>query len=106
VVLCDPAVTSFAKVFGGLGLALFPAPLELEPLHVLAVRARNEIAPLIARLEFALDAREAANGRCGHHENLCSISERSHPRLGERDRVPFALDIAHVGIDFVEKQPP
>jgi len=58
VVLFDPAVTALALVMRRLGPALLPLePLELKPLHLPAVRARHEVAPLVGSLVLALDAR-------------------------------------------------
>src|SRR5690606_32879831 len=56
VVLRDGLITALAEILRRLRLALLPAqPIELQPLHRPAMRARDEVAPLVGRLELALD---------------------------------------------------
>ena len=64
VVLLDAAVAGAALVMRALGPPLVPAqPLELQPLHVPAVRAWHEIPLLVRGLVFPLDARDPVDGR-------------------------------------------
>jgi hypothetical protein len=65
VALLDVAIARFTKIMGGLWLPLVPPEsLELQPLHRPAMRAGHKKAPLVARFELALDARDAMNRRC------------------------------------------
>ena len=105
VVLLDPAVAGLAYIVCGLGLALVPAqPLELEPLHVPAMRARHEVAALVRGLVLPLDPREPLDRRRRGEEHLAPPRERARPRLGQRNRIAFLVGRGRIGIDLVEKQ--
>src|SRR5581483_2122522 len=78
VMLLDPAIAGFARVVSGFGLALVPAqPLELEPLHLAAMRARHEVPALVRSLVFALDPRQAMDGRRRAEQHLRAPRERA-----------------------------
>src|SRR5690606_33300246 len=76
VVLRDGSVAAFADVFRRLWPPLLPAqPLELQPLHRPAMWARHEVAPLVGRLELALDAAEPPDRRRRDQEHLAPMGE-------------------------------
>jgi hypothetical protein len=76
VMLGDWGVASLAGIGRGLRFALFPAqPFELQPLVTPAMRAADEVAPLVARLELALDAAQAADRRRRDQEHLAPMRE-------------------------------
>ena len=104
VMLGDGALAALAVVGGRLRLVLCPAqPLELQPLHRPAMRARHEIPPLIAGLELALDAAQPADRGRRDHEHLAPMREGGGARFGQRDRVAFLVGRGRIGIDLVEK---
>jgi hypothetical protein len=71
VVLVDPGATRNAFIMCRFGLCLVPVqPLEVEPLHLSAMRTRDEIPALVRGLVFALDAREPMNGRRRAEQDL------------------------------------
>ena len=107
VVLLDPAVAGGTYIMCGLGPALVPAqPLEPEPLHVPAMRARHEIPALVRGLVFALDAREPLDRRRRAEQDLRPPREGARARFGERDRIAFLVGRGRIGIDLVEEQVP
>jgi hypothetical protein len=65
VVLGDGPLAALAMIGRRFRPPLRPAqPLELQPLHVAAMRAGHEVAPLVAGLELALDP-DSAPGSSG-----------------------------------------
>src|SRR5690349_10613365 len=102
----NASLAVLANVFGRFRLALLPTEaLEAKPLHVVAMRARNEITSLVRRFEFALDARQSLDRRRRDHEDLPAVSECPRPRFGQGDGIAFAFDIARIRIHFVEEEP-
>jgi hypothetical protein len=67
------------------------------------VRARHEVAALVAGLVLALDGRGARDRRRRHDEDLAP-GKGARARLGQRDRIAFALDVQRVAVDLVEEQ--
>ena len=64
VVLRDGRLAALAVIFRRLRAALLPAqPVELQPLHRAAMRARHEEPPLVAGLVFPLDPAQPPDGR-------------------------------------------
>ena len=105
MVLFDPAVAGLTYIMCGFGLPLIPAqPLELEPLHVLAVRARHEVAALVRRLVFALNARNPLDRRCRGKERLAPPREGPRACFGQRNRVALLVGRRRIGIDLVQEQ--
>ena len=78
-------------------------PLELQPLHLAAMRARHEEPPLVARLELPLDPAQAPDRRRRDQEHLAPMGEGQRPRLGQRDRVAFLVGRGRIGVDLVEE---
>ena len=105
VVLLDPAIAGLTHIMCGLGLPLVPAqPLELEPLHVLAVRARHEVAALVRCLVFALDPGNPLDRRRRRKERLAPPREGARACFGQRNRIALLVGRRRIGIDLVQKQ--
>ena len=84
--------------------ALGPAQVgELQRLVLMAVRARHEVAALVALLVLPLDPRQALGLRGRDQEDLAAL-EGGRPSLGQQDRIALALDVAGVAVDLVEEQ--
>ncbi len=104
VVLGDDLIAVLAPVRRRLRPALLPAqPLEAQPLHRPAMRARHEVAPLVGGLVLPLDAADAPDRRRRHQEQLPPVREGQRPRLGEPDRVAFLVGRGRIGVDLVEE---
>jgi hypothetical protein len=107
VVFGNGSLAALAVILRRFRLAPLPAqPLEPQPLHRAAVRARHEIAPLVGRLELALDAAELPDRRRRDQEHLASVRERERARLGQRDRIAFLIGRRGVRVDLVEEEGP
>src|ERR1700738_1934749 len=105
VALLDRSLTGLAGIVRGLGLCLLPAqPLDPERLVMTAMRARSEEPPRVARLELALDARDAMDRRGRGEKDFRPPREGARARLGERDGVAFLAGGRRIGIDLVEKK--
>ena len=88
-----------------LGLTFVPAqPLELQPLHLPAMRAGHEIPPLIGCFVLAFDPRQTVNGRRRAEQDLGAPRECARPCLGERNRIAFLVGRGRIGIDLVEEE--
>lgn len=86
----------------GLWLSLVPAQsLELQLLHVPAMRARHEIAALVGGLVFPLDPGDAMDRRRRPEQDLRTPREGRRPRLRERNRIALLTGAG----DIVKKQP-
>ena len=62
------------------------------------------IAPLVAGLEFPLDAAQPPNGGRRDQQRLAPMREGQRARLGQRNRIPFLIRRGRIGIDLVQKQ--
>ena len=71
-----------------------------------AVRARHEEPPLVAGQILPLDPAAAGDGRRRDQEGLAAPAEGAGPRLGQRDRITLALDVAGIGVHLVQEQEP
>jgi hypothetical protein len=67
------------------------------------MRARHEVATLVAGLVLALDGRCPGDRRRRHDEDLAP-REGARARFGQRDRIAFALDVQRIAIHLVEEQ--
>jgi hypothetical protein len=104
VVFRDCRVAALAVIFRRLRAALLPAqPVELQPLHRAAMRARHEEPPLVARLVFPLDPADAADRGRRDQEDLAPVREGQRARLGEANRVAFLVGRGRIGVDLVKK---
>ena len=105
VVFGDQAAAALANIFGLLRLIFRPAQLrEPQRLEMVAFRAWHMEEPLVAFLEFTLNAGKPLNGGCADHEYLSAALKRGRPTLCQQDRITFAINVPWVRINFVHKQ--
>ena len=104
VVLGNRFTTAFADVGCRFRLATRPAQLfKAQPLAVLTMWTRNEVAALIRCFEFAVH-RTGPGNRRGRDDQDLAPGKGAGSRLGQRDRITFAFHIQWVAVDLVEKQ--
>ncbi len=107
VVLLHRVVAGGAVIPRRLRRTLLPdQPLEAQPLHLATRRARHEEAPLVGGQVLPLDPAAARDGRRADQEGLAPPAEGPRPRLGQRDRIALAGDVAGIGVHLVEEQEP
>ena len=106
VALGDGFITVFADITRRFRPARLPAQaFELQPLQAAAMRTGNMVSLLIRQLVFPLDPREALHGRGRGQKQLAPMPEADRARLGQRDGVALAIEIARIGVDLIEKHP-
>ena len=92
-------------VVRGLGLALLPAqPLEPQPLHLPAMRARHEVAPLVAMPRTRARCARGRGSSASRRGTPWTPGEGPRARLGERDRIAFLVGRGRIGVDLVEEE--
>src|SRR3546814_9851991 len=91
VMLGNRLPTAFADVGCCFWLATLPAKLlKPQPLAVVAMRARHEVAALVRRFELALHCTGPGN-RWGRDDQDLAPGKGAGARFGQRDRVAFTL---------------
>ena len=80
-----------------------PQPLELQPLHLPAMRARHEVSSLIRGLILTFDARQALDGRRRDQKQLLAMTERGCTRLGKGNGITFAVHVTRIGVNLVKE---
>jgi hypothetical protein len=94
VPLADQRAAMGAGILGLARPAFGPAEVrKLQRLMLAAVRTRDEISTLVARLVFPLDPRQALRLRRRDQQDLAPLERRRAP-LRQQDRISFALDVA------------
>src|SRR3546814_6569594 len=87
-----------------LWLATLPAKLlKPQPLAVVAMRARHEVAALVRRFELVLHCTGPGN-RWGRDDQDLAPGKGAGARFGQRDRVAFTFHIQRVAIHLIEEQ--